>query len=226
MSGRRGDAATRRSSAGRIETWLALPRQTSLLVATTSDAVGEPFAIDEPAGAAISIEEPWQLRFVSGGPGLPRERQLGPLGSWTDLDGDDVKAFSGTAVYSTTVARPATRAAAWELDLGRVHDSARVRINGRDLGTLIGPAFRVRVEDPVLAERTQLEVFVTNLMANRIAALDRQGVVWRRFSNINFPARLPVNRGSDGLFTAAHWEPLAAGLIGPVTLTPVRPRLR
>ena len=44
---------------------------------------------------------------------------------------------------------------------------------------------------------------------------------WKKFYNVNFAARLPENRGPDGLFTAAAWEPLDSGLIGPVTLTPL-----
>ena len=63
---------------------------------------------------------------------------------------------------------------------------------------------------------------VTNQMANRIADLDRRNVPWKRFYNVNFPARLPENRGPDGLFSAARWEPLESGLLGPVTLQPVR----
>jgi hypothetical protein len=67
-----------------------------------------------------------------------------------------------------------------------------------------------------------LEVSVSNLMANRIAALDHAGVRWRKFYNVNFPARFPQNRGADGLFSAAAWEPVESGLLGPVTLTPLR----
>ena len=63
---------------------------------------------------------------------------------------------------------------------------------------------------------------VTNLMANRIAALERSGVPWKTFYNVNFPARLPENRGPDGLFSAAKWEPLDSGLLGPVVITPLR----
>ena len=62
---------------------------------------------------------------------------------------------------------------------------------------------------------------MTNLMANRIADLERRGVRWKKFYNVNFPSRLPENRGADGLFTAAKWEPLESGLLGPVTLTPL-----
>jgi hypothetical protein len=59
-------------------------------------------------------------------------------------------------------------------------------------------------------------------MANRIADLDRRRVPWKKFYNVNFPARQPENRGPDGLFSAASWDPLDSGLLGPVTLQPVR----
>ena len=78
------------------------------------------------------------------------------------------------------------------------------------------------VAGPLLAERNLLEIDVTNQMANRIADLDRRHVPWKKFYNVNFPARMPENRGPDGLFTAAGWDPLESGLLGPVTLQPVR----
>ena len=66
-----------------------------------------------------------------------------------------------------------------------------------------------------------LEVEVANLMANRMAAMDKAGTRWKMFYNVNIPSRLPENRGPDGLFTAASWEPLESGLLGPVTVTPL-----
>jgi hypothetical protein len=58
-------------------------------------------------------------------------------------------------------------------------------------------------------------------MANRIADMDRRNVPWKKFYNVNFPARLAANRGTNGLFDASKWQPLPSGLIGPVTVTPV-----
>jgi hypothetical protein len=116
---------------------------------------------------------------------------------------------------------PADGAANWQLDLGTVRESAHVRLNGRDLGTLIGPTFRLTVDRSQLAAQNVVEIDVSNLMANRIAAMDRAGVQWRKFYNVNFPSRFPQNRGRDGLFSAAQWEPMESGLLGPVTLTPV-----
>jgi len=85
-------------------------------------------------------------------------------------------------------------------------------------------AARVVVRSSELNPLNRLEVSVTNLSANRIADLDRRGVPWKKFYNVNMPPKLPENRGADGLFSAAKWEPLPSGLLGPVTLTPLSVR--
>jgi hypothetical protein len=72
-----------------------------------------------------------------------------------------------------------------------------------------------------LRENNTLEVAVSNLLANRMADMDRRGEPYKIFYNINFPARRGNNRGSDGLFSAAKWPPRDSGLMGPVTLTPL-----
>jgi hypothetical protein len=95
-----------------------------------------------------------------------------------------------------------------------------VYINGKKISVLIGPAFQVLIPASILKAQNILQVIVTNGMANRIADLDKKGVVWKRFYNTNFPARFPQNRGADGLFTAINWEPEASGLMGPVTIQP------
>ena len=221
MTGRRGDLTTRRSPSGTLEVQLVLPRGASLVVATSAAPVGTPAPFLRLTGSAIELPGPWEVAFTAGGPELPSERRVDRLSSWTTWGSDDLKRFSGTARYTTTFRRPAAAAAAWELDLGRVHESARVRLNGRDLATLIGPAFRVTIDAAQLAAENVLEIHVSNLMANRIAAMDQAGVRWRKFYNVNFPARLPQNRGPDGLFSAVKWKPLDSGLTGPVTLTPL-----
>jgi hypothetical protein len=172
------------------------------------------------AGDKVMLDGPWELTFIKGGPQLPEPQHLPALRSWTAPEGGGFDSFSGTARYSTVV----ELSESWEgdvlLDLGMVKESARVLVNSVAVDTLIGPKYSTVISRQWFTGRDTLQVEVSNLMANRIADLDRRGVFWKKFYNVNFPARLAANR-RDGLFTAAHWEPLESGLLGPVSITPV-----
>jgi hypothetical protein len=61
----------------------------------------------------------------------------------------------------------------------------RVRLNCKDLGTLIMLPYRVSV-DELQPKANKLEIEVTNLSANRLRDLDRRKVQWRIFNDINF----------------------------------------
>lgn len=226
MHGLSGVGQTRDGEQG-AEVYLQFPVGASRIVRTYDRVIaGAPWRYLEAGGDALPVSGAWSIRFLSGGPTLPAAVKDARLGSWTELPGDEVKRFSGTARYSIRFARPedTTGVAVWRLDLGTVHESARVTLNGRELGTYIGPWFRIDIPAAALRDTNSLEVAVSNLMANRIADLDRRGVPWKKFYNTNMPARLAANRGPDGLFTAARWTPLPSGLVGPVTLTPMRLR--
>lgn len=106
------------------------------------------------------------------------------------------------------------------MDLGQVKESADVFLNEKALGTLIGPVYQLYFDDSILKETNVLEVKVSNLMANRIADLDRRNIFWKKFYNVNFPARKTENR-KNGLFDASQWGPKDSGLLGPVRLVPV-----
>jgi hypothetical protein len=102
-----------------------------------------------------------------------------------------------------------------------VGQSAQVKVGGR-LTTLIGPVYQLYIPKAAMTNTDFLQVTVSNTMANRISDMDRTGQEWKKFYNVNMAARLKENRGDDGLFTAAKWSPLESGLLGPVTITPVR----
>jgi hypothetical protein len=87
-------------------------------------------------------------------------------------------------------------------------------LNGNDLGTLITPPYRIAVE-ALKPAGNQLEVEVTNVSANRIRDLDRRGVKWKIFEDIDI-----VNIDYRP-FNAANWPVRDSGLLGPVTLTPI-----
>jgi hypothetical protein len=172
-------------------------------------------------GDPQEIKGAWSVSFIKGGPQLPADVQTKTLVSWTDFGREAVKIFSGTARYTISIRRPEGRADGWLLDLGRVCESASVKLNGRELGTLICPPFRIMVPENRMEKENILEIEVSNLMANRIADMDRRGVKWKKFYNINFPPRRRENRGTDGLFNASGWFARVSGLLGPVKLVPV-----
>jgi hypothetical protein len=156
------------------------------------------------------------VKFVEGGPTLPKPFTTEKLGSWTASGGEPAQTFGGTAVYTLHFDAPAAAAQHWSLDLGKVAQSARVRLNGKELGTVFIPPFRVRV-DELKPKDNVLEVEVTSTSANRIRDLDRRGVKWKIFYDTNV-----VNIHYKP-FDASNWPVAEEGLIGPVTLRPETP---
>lgn len=166
----------------------------------------------EPCGPPCPLQGIWEIEFVEGGPDLPASCRTDMLTSWTDT-GEAAARFCGTAVYRLEFDAPA-QGRRWLLDLGEVHASARVRLNEVEIATLIGPSFRVTLNEVEPTANT-LEIEVTNLAANRIRDLDRRGVDWRIFEDINLVDR------EYGPFDATAWPVMPSGLLGPVRLVPL-----
>ena len=82
------------------------------------------------------------------GRGAPAKITLDELSSWSESGDAGVKYFSGTATYTKTIEAPAgwfkTGARLW-LDLGEVKNLAEVSVNGKPLGIVWKPPFRVDV---------------------------------------------------------------------------------
>lgn len=223
MSGASGSAATRPSPQSGTEVYLQLAPGASCLLVLRPRASDAPrWIYRRPAGEPQPVEGEWTLHFDEGGPALPPPATIAHPISWTECAGDAGRLFGGTSTYSVTFPLPAgSPADAWALDLGAVHESARIRLNGREIGAILTPPWRVVLPGETLRANNTLEVTVTSLAANRIADLDRRGVPWKRFYNVNFPAWRRENSGPDGLFRADHWPVRPCGLLGPVTLTPL-----
>lgn len=222
MSGRSGIARVRVSGNAPLEVYGQLEPGQSLIIQTSRGAFsGASFPYYEATGEPLRLEGTWAVEFISGGPVLPDPVEMDQLQSWSELEGDSARHFSGTAKYTIEFPRPSEEPRGWVLDLGKVAETAEVRLNGETIGTLIGPGYKLYLEEVKLLDHNTLEIQVSNLMANRMAWLDKNGVFWKKFYNINFPARLAENRNDLGLFSAADWEPRESGLLGPVVLTPV-----
>lgn len=167
-------------------------------------------------GQPVEIAGRWQVKFIEGGPILPLDCQTSKLASWTTFPDAGAQAFAGTAKYEITFDAPDMAGKDYFLNLGEVCQSARVKLNGKDYGTLVMQPFRV-VVDNLKQTGNRLEVEVTNVSANRIRDMDRRGAPWKIFKDANV---LDVNYKP---FDAADWPLTDSGLIGPVTLTAIRP---
>ncbi len=110
---------------------------------------------------------------------------------------------------------PKVHADDWELNLGDVRESARLRVNGQEVAILWSVPFKVNVGKYLKEGRNLIEVEVTNLPANRIADYDRNKVPWRMFKEINF-VKLNYEKGDF-----SGWSVVPSGLLGPVVLTPL-----
>ena len=150
---------------------------------------------------------PWRLTPVCGGPALPPATNLATLVAWSSYD----PAFCGTMRYAATFDAPASGAT--QIDLGDVHESARVRLNGMDLGCRILPPYTFDIPAGIIKSNgNELEIEVTSLGANRIRWNDQNGVRWKYFTDINI-VTIDYKK-----FDASSWPVRTNGLVGPVTL--------
>ena len=72
--------------------------------------------------------------------------------------------------------------------------------------------FTLDCRDALRKGKNTLRIEVTNLPANRIANLDRQGVKWRKMKEINV---VDINYKRT---TYDHWTPVESGLKGRIVL--------
>ncbi|MEO7309704.1 MAG: glycosyl hydrolase [Chitinophagaceae bacterium] len=223
MYGKAGVARVRKDASGLAEVFMQLEPDQSMIVQTAAmPAKGTMFPYLNSSGTAMDIAGDWDLKFTEGGAVLPPALKQTELQPWTDMKDDAYQYFSGTASYSTHFQKPSEKSAQYVLDLGKVYESAQVILNGKKIATLIGPVYSVVINDKDLKASNQLEIRVSNSMANRIIDMDKKKIVWRKFNNTNMPARLGQNRGADGLFDASKWNPRPSGLAGPVTITAIK----
>jgi hypothetical protein len=219
LTGRTGIGACRQNNAGQTEVYLQLRPGESLFLRTFEKEIPKPetqsptWSYHKTTGQPMELTGAWKVEFLEGGPEIPKSYETAQLASWTQAPDREAERFAGTARYSLTFDRPrGMNSTAW-LDLGRAAQSARVRLNGQDLGTAFAPPFRVRIEN-LLETGNRLEIEVTSVAANRIRDLDRRKVEWKTFLDINF-----VNINYKP-FDASDWPTTDCGLLGPVQLVP------
>lgn len=161
----------------------------------------------------IPLNGNWQIDFIKGEPALPQSFSTPQLVSWTTATDTMAQYFSGKARYTLyfKLDKGELNKSAW-LDLGDVRESAEVRLNGKSVGTAWCLPMRLPIPKSFLKAENVLEIDVINLSANHIRYLDRRGVSWKKFYDINM---VDIRYRS---FDASSWKAVLSGLLGEIKL--------
>ncbi|MGV3706332.1 MAG: glycosyl hydrolase [Arcticibacter sp.] len=216
QSGYSGLASFKADGSNRILVKVQMkPGEAMIVKASTEKLAGiEPWRYLDQPKPQIAVDGKWRLHFANGGPVLPSDRTLNTLADWTSLGDADLENFSGAGEYSITFQVPKAKASEYILDLGAVHESARVWVNGQDAGILWSIPHQARIGKYLRPGKNTLRIEVTNLMANRIRYMDKKGIEWKKFHDINV---VDINYKP---LNASNWKVQPSGLAGPITITP------
>lgn len=151
----------------------------------------------------LTLSNPWEVTFT--GLNAPQPVKLKSLQDWTKSEDKTLRYFSGTANYKTifTLAQKPNQPV--NIDLGNVMVMAKVKINGKYMGGVWTPPYRLDITSAVKEGANTLEVEVVNNWMNRL------------IGDLNLP------EDERSTWTVINpWKndtPLqSSGLLGPVTI--------
>jgi hypothetical protein len=165
----------------------------------------------------------WEVAFDPKWGG-PEKIAFDSLQDWTTRPEPGIKYYSGIATYRKTLNLAQVPKTKTYLDLGVVHDMARVRLNGNDLGVVWCAPWRIEITAAVKVGDNLLEIELVNRWANRLIG-DKQPAD----ANVRTVACPPGFLGGKtinaGRYTFSTHDPYNAksplvpsGLLGPVRI--------
>lgn len=173
--------------------------------------------------AHATLDGGWEVSFDPKWGG-PENVRFDSLVDWTTHQERGIKYYSGSARYHKTFDFGGGKQKRVWLDLGTVHDIARVRLNGSDCGIVWCAPWRVEITDALKPEGNVLEIEVVNRWQNRLIgdSLDPDKAVrtlqWK-------DGLLGGEAKKAGRYTFATYfrnpgkkSLLPSGLLGPVSL--------
>jgi hypothetical protein len=185
------------------------PLQSWFVVFTsqTNETTAKGFAKNFPERQTIArINNGWTVDFLNKDIGPAAPISMSELFDWTTSDNEQIRYYSGTAVYRTTFTmEDIPEEGRFLLNLGKVGVMARATLNGQQIGTTWIAPFLIPVGDWLNEGENTLELEVVNTWRNRLAKdaslPEEQRHTWVFYSDVRV--------GED-------LEP--AGLMGPVTI--------
>lgn len=162
---------------------------------------------------SVTVDRGWSIRFAESVPAIDGDKvfETDTLTWWTSLPDSVCQRNSGVAVYSATFELPAGATNA-VLRLDNVKYAADISINGRDAQSMWSFPYVTDISHLVREGSNTIAISVRGSAANRIAQMDRDGIVWRKFKDTNL---LDVK----GKVRDYAWWPIdTQGMAGPVTI--------
>ncbi len=155
------------------------------------------------------LSGPWEVSFDPRWGG-PEQVTFAKLDDWTKRAEDGIRHYSGTATYrrifDLATSEISNLKSEIHLDLGRVKNLVRVRLNNNDLGIVWTAPWRVDITRAVREKDNELEVEVVNLWPNRL------------IGDASLPKEERRTVTNVGKFNRPGATLLESGLIGPVWL--------
>ena len=173
--------------------------------------------IEAEVAPPLELVKPWEVSFTPGW-GAPEKVRFEKLIPWNTYPDQGIKFYSGTAIYKTTFMLSTEQTTGpCILNMGKVCDIARVRMNGKDLGVVWTAPWSMDITSARKSGENELEIEVTNCWANRLIG-DCSLPEDKRFTHTN--VRLLPERGKyrDYQAFSAKDTLLTSGLIGPVSI--------
>lgn len=163
----------------------------------------------------INFDEKW---------GGPKEVITDSLIDWSKSDIDGVKYYSGIATYHQTFEFNSDNKNQVFIDLGEVKNMAKVRLNGKEAGTLWTAPWRLDISDFLKKGKNEIEIEVVNLWANRLIGDEQKpydGIIGDKWPEWLVNDQ-PRTSGRYTFTTTRQYKAdsplLPSGLIGPVKI--------
>jgi hypothetical protein len=133
--------------------------------------------------------------------------EFADLTDWTARPEPGVRFYSGTAIYQKNWTwNGGTPDSGLSIDLGEVRELAEVKLNGRSLGIVWSPPFRVAIPPGVLKKGdNNIQIEVVNFWPNRI------------IGDAGLPESKRLTRTNVRQLTAKT-KLVRSGLLGPVKI--------